>query len=200
MPPTQSRPEGEGGPAKLAWRDQLLTARHRRPVSELGSAARGLAEVALAQPVVRRAATVAAYVSVGTEPGTGPLLDALAAAGKRVVLPVLLPDGDLDWGTWRGSDALARGRMGLLEPVDRLGVEAVATADVVLVPGLAVSVSGERLGRGGGSYDRALGRVPVGTPVAVVLYDDEVGVPVPVEPHDRPVTAALTPTRWVPLR
>ncbi len=67
-------------------------------------------------------------------------------------------------------------------------------------PGLAVSLAGERLGQGGGSYDRALGRVPVGTPVVICLYDDEVGLDVPVDDHDRPVTAAVTPTRWIPLR
>ena len=75
------------------------------------------------------------------------------------------------------------------------------TADVVLVPGLAVSARGERLGRGGGSYDRALRRVPVGTFTCVLLYDAEVGVDVPVEPHDRRVTAAVSPsgiTRFAP--
>ena len=66
---------------------------------------------------------------------------------------------------------------------------------MVLVPGLAVSPTGERLGQGGGCYDRALARVPAGTPVAVVLYDDEVGVAVPTDPHDLPVGFALTGTR-----
>ncbi len=64
---------------------------------------------------------------------------------------------------------------------------------MVLVPGLACSPSGDRLGRGGGSYDRALARVPVSTFVCVLLYDDEVGLAVPTEPHDRSVTAAATP-------
>jgi 5-formyltetrahydrofolate cyclo-ligase len=64
---------------------------------------------------------------------------------------------------------------------------------VVLVPGLAVSVDGVRLGRGGGSYDRALARVPGGTFTCVLLYDDEVGRDVPAEPHDRRVLAAATP-------
>ena len=50
-----------------------------------------------------------------------------------------------------------------------------------------------RLGRGGGSYDRALARVPVGTFTCVLLYDGEVGVDVPAEDHDRPVTAACSP-------
>lgn len=184
----------QGSGSKLALRDQLLTARRRRPLTVVGSAARAIADALLAAPEVRRAATVACYVSVGGEPGTTDLLDRLVAAGKRVILPVLLPDNDLDWAPYTGPASLAPARRGLLEPVTApLGVEAVATADVVLVPGLAVGADGTRLGRGGGSYDRALGRVPVGTFTCVLLYDDELLGVVPTEPHDRPVTAAATP-------
>lgn len=180
--------------AKTAMRDQLLTTRNRRPLLERSEAARELALRLTAAPEVRRAATVAAYVAVGSEPGTAPLLHALVAAGKRVVLPVLLPDRDLDWAAYAGDQDLVPALFGLLEPAgSRLGVDAVATADAVLLPGLAVSGRGERLGRGGGSYDRALGRVPVGTFTCVLLYDGEVGIDVPVEPHDRPVTAAASP-------
>ena len=114
------------------------------------------------------------------------------------------PDLDLDWSVYHGPTSLAPARMGLLEPVGpRLGVDSIATADLLLVPGLAVSPSGDRMGRGGGCYDRALARVPVGTPVWVLLYDDEVGLDVPVEPHDRKVTGAVTPSgctcsrRWL---
>lgn len=181
-------------PAKIAVRDRLLTSRNRRPIAELGAAARALAGHLLDTVDVRRAATVAAYVSMNGEPGTGPLLDGLRAAGKRVILPVLLPDNDLDWAVYRSPEDLAPARWGLLEPVgEPLGLDAIATADVVLVPALAVSVAGMRLGRGGGCYDRALGRVPVGTFTCALLYDEEVGVDVPVEPHDRPVGFAATP-------
>jgi len=187
-------------PAKVALRDQLLAGRRRRPLTDVVAAARAVAEHLLATPDVRRAATVAAYVSLDGEPGTGPLLDTLADAGKRVILPVLLPDGDLDWAAYGGPDSLAPASRGLLEPTGRrLGPDAVATADAVLVPGLAVDADGVRLGRGGGSYDRALGRVPVGTFTCVLLYEDEVGVPVPVEPHDRPVGWAATPAGVVRL-
>ena len=111
-----------------------------------------------------------------------------------MIVPVLLPDNDLDWAVYRTAEDLVPARFGLLEPVgERLGPDAIATADVVLVPGLAVSLAGARLGRGGGCYDRALGRVPLGTFTCVLLYDDEVGVDVPVEPHDRPVGFAATP-------
>ena len=184
-----------GNSAKVAVRDQLVTARNRRSLLERSEVAHAIADRLLATPEVRRAATVAAYVSVGSEPGTGRLLRELAAAGKRVILPVLLPDGDLDWAAYAGDDSLVPARLGLLEPVGpRLGVDAIGTPDAVLLPGLAVSSAGDRLGRGGGSYDRALGRVPVGTFTCVLLYDEEVGVDVPVEPHDRRVTAAATPS------
>jgi 5-formyltetrahydrofolate cyclo-ligase len=186
--------------AKVALRDQLRTARNRLSVAELGERGRGLADVVTSHPLVRRAATVTAYVSVGAEPGTGSLLDALSDLGKRVILPVVLPGMDLDWGTWHGSTSVVAARYGLLEPVDRLGLDAIATADVVLVPGQAVSPTGYRLGQGGGCYDRALTRVPVGTPVVCLVYDEEVGLDVPVDAHDRPVNAAATPTRWLDLR
>ncbi|MGC4110855.1 MAG: 5-formyltetrahydrofolate cyclo-ligase [Nocardioides sp.] len=204
MPPPQSRPgdlpASAASAAKLALRDQIGTARNRLSVAELGTLGRDLAEVVTAHPEVRRAATLTAYVSVGTEPPTGALLEALSAMGKRVILPVVQPDMDLDWGTWHGSTSLVPARYGLLEPTDRLGLDAIATADVVLIPGQAVSMTGARLGQGGGCYDRALARVPVGTPVVCLLYDDEVGRDVPVDEHDRFVTDAATPVRWVHLR
>jgi 5-formyltetrahydrofolate cyclo-ligase len=197
------QPDGPGATpgantAKVALRDQLVTARNRRSLLDVGEAARAITEQVLATTEVLRAATVAAYVSIGTEPGTTALLENLTELGKRIILPVVQPDLDLDWSVYRGPTSLAPARMGLLEPAGpRLGVDAIGTADVVLVPGLAVSRSGDRMGRGGGCYDRALARVPVDTPVWVLLYDDEVDLDVPVEPHDRPVTGAVTPSGLV---
>lgn len=179
--------------AKTGLRDQILTARGELTAADIGARARALSEHVLAAPEVRRAATVAAYVSVGREPGTGVLLDALRDAGKRVLLPILLPDNDLDWAAYDGSEALRSASRGLLEPTGpRLGVDAIATADVVLVPGLAVDRTGMRMGRGGGSYDRALGRVPVGTFVCVLLNSEEVLDRVPAADHDRAVSAVAT--------
>jgi 5-formyltetrahydrofolate cyclo-ligase len=187
--------------AKTALRDQVQAARKRRPLEAAAGFAASVADVALAWEPVRSAATVAAYVSVGSEPGTGLLLDALAAAGKRVLLPVVLPGLDLDWAVHTGRAGLAPAARGLLEPTSpRLGREAIAQADVVLVPGTGVSPTGVRLGQGGGCYDRALPRVSPGTPVAVVLYDDELGLDVPAEPHDVRVGFALTSAGVVRLQ
>jgi len=183
------------GVAKLALRDQLLAARRHLPLAVIGERARLLAGHLLEAPEIRRAATVAAYVSVSSEPGTGPLLEILRAAGKRVILPVLQPDNDLDWAAYDGPASLRSAGRGLLEPDGPLlGFDAVATADAVLVPGLAVGRDGMRLGRGGGSYDRVLGRIPVGTFVCVLLNSEEVLDSVPREDHDRPVSAVATET------
>jgi 5-formyltetrahydrofolate cyclo-ligase len=181
------------GTTKLALRDQLSAARRHLPLSVLGERARSLADHLMQVPEVQRAATVAAYVSVSSEPGTGPLLDRLREAGKRVILPLLQADNDLDWAAYDGPRDLHTARRGLLEPAGRpLGPDALATADVVLVPGLAVGRDGTRLGRGGGSYDRALARVPVGTFVCVLLNSEEVFDTVPRDTHDRSVVAVAT--------
>ncbi|MEU1290491.1 5-formyltetrahydrofolate cyclo-ligase [Kitasatospora sp. NPDC005856] len=177
-------------------RTRLLTRRRDLAAEERASAAGALA--AHAGELAAAGATVAAYVSVGAEPGTRPLLDALRARGVRVLLPVLLADNDLDWAEYAGPDALAPAGRGLLEPVGpRLGPRAVTEAAVVLLPGLAVDRSGLRLGRGGGSYDRVLARLeragarPV---LAVLLYEHELLERVPAEPHDRPVDLAVLPS------
>lgn len=186
---------------KVALRDQLLTTRRRHPLAAAREDAEAIAGHLLQTPEVRRAASVALYISLTNEPGTGPLLERLHELGRRLLLPVLLPDNDLDWAVYQGPDHLLPASRGLLEPAGpRLGPEAVATADVVLCPGLAVDRRGHRLGRGGGSYDRALARVPVGTFVCTLLYDGELLEGVPAEEHDRPVTAVATPSGVTRLR
>jgi 5-formyltetrahydrofolate cyclo-ligase len=137
---------------------------------------------------------VAAYYSVGTEPDTRGLVFALWKRGTYVLLPLLRPDGNLDWASYEGPDSLVAGPHGLLEPGEpSRGPQALARADVVLAPALAVDGTGNRLGRGGGSYDRALARVGPLIPVIVLLYDDELLAHVPAEPHDTPVRAVVRP-------
>ncbi|QDY80984.1 5-formyltetrahydrofolate cyclo-ligase [Streptomyces qinzhouensis] len=182
---------------KRAVRRALLDARARLTPEESEAAAHALTRHALELPELTSASTVAAYVSVGREPGTRALLDALRTRGVRVLLPVLLPDDDLDWGVYEGADRLVRAGRGLLEPAGpRLGPGAVREAGAVLLPGLAVDGRGMRLGRGGGSYDRVLERLanaPVPPRLVVLLYADEVVGHVPDEAHDRPVHAVVTP-------
>ncbi|WP_329121451.1 5-formyltetrahydrofolate cyclo-ligase [Streptomyces sp. NBC_01465] len=182
---------------KTSLRRHLLAARTALTSEDVARAAEDLALRALGLPELADAGMIAAYVAIGKEPGTRALLDALHKRGVRVLLPVLLEDNDLDWGTYAGAGALVRGRRGLLEPGGaRLGPDAVLEADAVLLPGLAVDGRGMRLGRGGGSYDRVLERIEkagADPALVVLLYADEVVARVPEEPHDHPVHAVVTP-------
>ncbi|MER5677116.1 MULTISPECIES: 5-formyltetrahydrofolate cyclo-ligase [Streptomyces] len=182
---------------KAALRRELLAARRLLTQDDVGRTAAVLSASAQNLPELTTARTVAAYVSVGREPGTHALLDALRARGVRVLLPVLMEDNDLDWALFEGAEHLVPAGRGLLEPDgERLGPRAVLEADAVLLPGLAVDARGMRLGRGGGSYDRVLARLSSAgahPALVVLLYDDEVVARVPEEPHDHPVDAVVTP-------
>jgi 5-formyltetrahydrofolate cyclo-ligase len=172
-------------PGKAELRARLSEARRARPAQEIEAA-----RVAVRAAILERCATsgwrcVAAYVPLRTEPGSFELLDAMAAAGIRVLVPVVLPDRSLDWADWAAPDS----------GTGALGADEIAKADAVLVPALAVAFDGTRLGRGGGSYDRALPRANPDAPRVVLVYDDEVLPSLPREPWDFPVTGLVTPTR-----
>jgi 5-formyltetrahydrofolate cyclo-ligase len=164
------------------------------PAEQRLAAGRQLRDAVLGMPELQMAGTVAAYVSVGTEPGTAGLIFTLWKRGTYVLLPVLLPDGDLDWASYEGPDSLMRGPRGLLEPSEpRRGVTAITSADLVVVPAVAVDRAGRRLGRGGGSYDRALARVGPAVPTIALLYDDELVSHVPAGEHDQRVRVVARP-------
>ncbi|MDO9379237.1 MAG: 5-formyltetrahydrofolate cyclo-ligase [Nocardioidaceae bacterium] len=180
--------------AKDDLRRRLLAARAARTAEARASAGVALGERLLTADLVAGARTVAAFVSFGAEPPTSPFLDACLATGVRVLVPLVRPAGVLDWAELDGSD-LRPGGLGIPEPTGRpLGTSALSTADVVLVPALAVDPAGHRLGRGAGYYDRALAGLRDGVPRIAVVFDDELLPHVPTEPHDVPVTHHLTPS------
>jgi 5-formyltetrahydrofolate cyclo-ligase len=194
-------PEGARA-RKTELRARLSAARRGRDDDQRAAAARAITAAVLELPEVRAARTVTAYVARASEPGTTQLLHELTTRGVRVLLPVLIEGLVLDWAEYTGDGALVPctlpGNSALLEPTGRrLGADAVAGVDVVLAPGLAVGADGVRMGFGGGCYDKALALADPATPVVVLLYDDEVLAEVPTEPHDRAVTAAVTPSRVV---
>jgi len=172
--------------AKAELREELLAARHAMSAEE-----RAVARAAVRATVLDSVAApcVAAYEPLRTEPGSVELLAALVDRGVRVLVPITRPDRDLEWAEWTPS---GRG--------PSLGVAAVGAAGLVLVPALAVArADGTRLGRGGGSYDRALGRVAPDATVVALLFDGELRAELPRGPLDVPVTAAVTPSGWASL-
>jgi 5-formyltetrahydrofolate cyclo-ligase len=177
---------------KAVARQRFLEARGARAQAD------GL--LASAQQVLPDVYRIALYVSMGLEPQTGALIDWLLATQREVLLPILYADNDLGWGVAPGAADLVPGRLGLTEPPVDLGSDAIATADLVICPAVAVARDGVRLGRGGGSYDRALARVRPGTPVWAAVYDAEIVDTLPSDDHDLPVDAALTPHHLIPLQ
>jgi 5-formyltetrahydrofolate cyclo-ligase len=183
---------------KAAARERLLAARRQLTPAERAGAGRDIRDAVLSLPETQMAGTVAAYYSIGSEPETHGLLFALWKRGTYVLLPVLLPDGDLDWASYEGPDSLRPGPRYLTEPAEPpRGAGAISSADLVLVPALAVDHSGVRLGRGGGSYDRALARVGTPVPTVALLYDSEFIRRVPSGAHDQRVRLIARPAAGI---
>lgn len=170
---------------KARLRDTLGAARRARTPDDLAAARARVATQVLARVDAEQPDCVAAYEPLRTEPGSTQILTALHERGVRVLVPLIQPDRDLDWVTWT-PDGIG----------SALGVTAIGAAGLVLVPALAVALDGTRLGRGGGSYDRALGRCSAGALTAALLFEDEVLPALPRDPWDRPVDFALTPQGW----
>jgi 5-formyltetrahydrofolate cyclo-ligase len=180
---------------KAALRERLLAA--RRSVTDDVRAAESQSLVERVDALVS-SGVVCAYVPVGAEPGSIEMLDALLRHADRVLLPVARTAADdsttaMQWGEYRPGE-LVNARFGLLEPAGPwLPPDAVTDADVVIVPALAVDRSGARLGRGRGFYDRTLVLRDPHARLIAIVRDDEVLDEVPREPHDVPMTHALTP-------
>lgn len=181
---------------KAQLRAAILAA--RRSVAPQTRATEAAALAARLSAFIDPGQTVCAYVPVGSEPGSLDLLDAMVRRGVEVLLPVARhgPDGTalpLQWGRYRPGQ-LVGAPFGLREPPQPWApAEAIAEAAVVLVPALAVDRQGARLGRGAGFYDRTLPMADAAALLVAVVRDDELLDHLPSEPHDIPMTHALTP-------
>jgi 5-formyltetrahydrofolate cyclo-ligase len=185
-------PEPDAVATKSALRERFAARRLARSAAERNAAAAAVTTALLRG--LGGARTIAAFAPEDTEPGHGRLPAAFTQLGARILLPVVVAgEPQLRWAVDTGR--LAPGRFGLMEPVGpRLGPTAVGTADVVVVPAVAIARDGIRLGRGGGYYDRALGHARPGAVLVAVVFDDELVDELPSEPHDRRVTAVVTPS------
>ncbi|MDR1388293.1 MAG: 5-formyltetrahydrofolate cyclo-ligase [Propionibacteriaceae bacterium] len=145
---------------------------------------------------------VACYAAGPTEPATADLIDRLTDRGRTVLLPLVgaapgLPQRP-DWAVWAGPERTRRTRAGFLEPTTAgLGPAGLARADLIVLPGLAGTPSGVRLGQGGGWYDRALGWARPAAPRWLMLNADEVLDQLPGQPWDQPVDAIVTERDWI---
>jgi 5-formyltetrahydrofolate cyclo-ligase len=146
-------------------------------------------------------ATVCVYFGVGVEPPTLPLINALHNNGHSVLLPVCEPGRELAWVFWDPEAGFERSRFApILEPAgERHGPDVAGTAAALFIPATAVDVTGNRIGQGGGYYDKFLGHLATAgknIPLAAVIYDEELlpAGQIPEEDFDRPVPAILAPS------
>ncbi|TPF97925.1 hypothetical protein EP30_00865 [Bifidobacterium sp. UTCIF-39] len=181
---------------KSAFRHVALARRRLTTPKERETAGERLATVAMGSGLFDGLTTVAAYVSMGTEVSTLPLLRALLSRHVRVLVPRLGSGRDLGWGVLERMDELAdAGERRPREPEGEvLPAETIAQAELTITAAVLVNRDGWRLGRGGGWYDRMLALRRPGTDVTAVVWPWEfVDHELPRERHDMPVDGVLTP-------
>ena len=182
--------------AKRALRAELRERRQMMSESARDAAAHGIR--AQLDALVERLGvrSMSCFLSTTTEPGTREFVETAVERGIRVLLPVTRSDGLLDWSVAAPGGDIAEGLFGLPEPVGEvLGPIAVGDVDLLVIPAAAVSPAGARLGWGRGYFDKTLGSMEGCPPVYAVVFDSEILDDIPVEPHDEPVTGAVTPTQ-----
>jgi 5-formyltetrahydrofolate cyclo-ligase len=131
---------------------------------------------------VQQAGSVFVYVSSGSEARTHELIAALLEQGKTVAVPRVLPEpGVMQPVVIHGLDDFAPGRFGIPEPTTHEPFE--ETPDVTLVPGLAFTRTGQRLGQGGGFYDRYLAQHPATYKIGF-CFNEQLAETLPSDGHD----------------
>ncbi len=184
--------------AKRALRSQVLALRDALPLPYGTDAARAITARLVALPAYRAARVVAAYLSFGSELDTMAFVRDVLASGRTLVLPRVdrsrkaLVMHVVDTVEASGGQLLP-GPFGIREPdPERCPVFGPAGIDFVLVPGVAFTPNCERLGYGGGFYDRFLGLCTARPALVAAAYDLQVVAAVPLDPTDLPVDRVIT--------
>ena len=133
----------------------------------------------------QHARTVLLYHSLPDEVATHDLIRQALAEGKNVLLPVVVGD-DLELRTYTADEALVTGAFNILEPTGPV-FTAYETIDLAIIPGVAFTADGRRLGRGRGYYDRLLARLHPSTFLIGLCWPFQLVDDLPTEPHDRPL-------------
>lgn len=172
---------------------KLLRANIRRKKREMtqeqiAAASERLAEKLYATEQYRNARTVYGYLPYNQEVRTVPMLERALADGKRVAVPKVYGD-EMKFIYMTDLSLVEKSDMGIPEPVadGPLGDDPTA---LVLMPGLAFTVKGDRMGYGGGYYDKFLAREP-DHPTVALCYDFQMVEDLPTQDHDIPVDVVL---------
>lgn len=172
--------------AKAKLRTQVLTNRSAGLASDTANQI-GAQLIKLCRQLGSK--SVGIYLSFGSEPVTDAFVVAAKAAGIRLAAPRTGPDSSMEFARLEGPRETSE--LGFLQPIGEI-VEP-DELDLIIAPALSLDTFGNRLGRGGGFFDRYLEQFD--GPVAAVVFEHELVPSLPSESHDRPVQYAVTPSR-----
>lgn len=176
--------------SKAELRQHYRSLRHG--VSEIQRVERSAAIERLVLTIDRvvQAGSVFIYVSSGAEVRTHELIAVLLDQGKVVMVPRVLPEaGVMQPVVIHGLDDFAPGRFGIPEPTTHEPFD--ETPDVTIVPGLTFTRTGDRLGQGGGYYDRYLAQHPATYKVGV-CFNEQIAESLPTDEHDLQMDEVVT--------
>jgi len=155
------------------------------------------AERVATHPRIQAASTISVFLSFDGELDTAPLIKRLWQEGKQLCLPVLHPftSGNLLFLRYNPDTPLVRNKLKILEPaLDATQIVPLSQLDIILTPLVAFDSHGQRLGMGGGFYDRTLENWQDGGPYPIGLAHDCQQVDnLPVEHWDVPLPEVITP-------
>ena len=136
------------------------------------------------EPHLRDAHTVLLYYSLPDEVNTHDYIDQLVAAGKRVLLPVVVDQENMIIREYSGQQDLREGAFHILEPIGKLfPPERYPEIELAIIPGMSFDKKGNRLGRGKGYYDRFLALIPRAYKIGI-CFDFQKEDWIPTEPTD----------------
>ncbi|MEX0744658.1 MAG: 5-formyltetrahydrofolate cyclo-ligase [Phycisphaeraceae bacterium] len=180
--------------AKNALRQVMLRRRAAVAAEQAADWSRRIVACALEMVELRSAASVFVYVSVGREAATAGLIEALLERGLIVAVPRVIGPGLIEPHHIASLAQLEPGKYGIPAPTS--GEMLAGAPDICFAPAVAVTERGQRMGMGGGYYDRYLATHRPGATVAL-CYEMQVVPDMPTEPTDRPVDAVVTERRVV---
>lgn len=183
---------------KRALRRKIIAARNRLSSQEIAEKSKAIATRLFSLPAFKRAEVVMFFLSYGSEVNTIGMAKEAMSNGKQVVAPLTVPKRrELIPSLLKNFDSdLAPGLRGIPEPrLDRLRPVDPKEIDLLVVPGVAFDEKGNRMGYGGGYYDRFFERLRPGVPLVAICFELQVIDEVPVAEWDQPVDFIITEDR-----
>ncbi len=176
---------------KKGLRQKMLAMRRALSANETESRSSSLKENILSLPEYKNVKKIMAFLAMRGESNLDGFIRQALLDGKEVYIPVCLPERQMEAGRLIDMEHFEKGPLGLRNLPAGYEVTSPESLDLVLIPGLAVSQEGIRLGMGAGYYDRYLARVPFEKRVAA-LWDFQVIPDIPSEPFDQKIAKIVT--------